>query len=219
MSAIFIGIICGFFVSAGVGPINITAMSKAIRESFTNGLMVGIGAAFLDMIYSGIASLGISSIFDYPIVKLLFQILGIPLLFYLGIKSLHYKPPLPQNGNSIKTGKYHNSILIGMSIYLANPTFVPLWVGIVGIIHSRSLMGNSFAENLLFAGGVAIGTLLWFYLLLRVFLKWQILSKPKVVKGISQFSGVALIGFGIYMGYKLVLDILSHSDYMKGLFF
>jgi L-lysine exporter family protein LysE/ArgO len=218
MSAIFIGIISGFLVSAGVGPINITAMSKAIRESFLHGLMVGIGAAFLDMIYAGIASLGLSSIFDYPIVKLIFQLIGIPLLFYLGIKSLHYKAPV-LNGAPVKNGKYHNSILVGMSIYLANPTFLPLWVGIVGIIHTRALMGNTFAENIIFAGGVAVGTVLWFYVLLKFLQKWQIFSKPKVIKGISQFSGVALIGFGIYMGYKLILDILSHSDYLKGLFF
>jgi L-lysine exporter family protein LysE/ArgO len=219
MSAIIIGVICGFLVSAGVGPINITAMSKAIRESFLHGLMVGIGAAFLDMIYAGIASLGLSSIFDYPVVKLLFQLIGIPLLFYLGIKSLHYKAPLLNNGNTVKNGKYHNSLLVGMSIYLANPTFLPLWVGIVGIIHTRALMGNTFIENLVFAGGVAIGTILWFYVLLKFLQKRQVFSKPKVVKGISQFSGVALIGFGLYMGYKLILDILSHSDYLKGLFF
>jgi L-lysine exporter family protein LysE/ArgO len=219
MSALFIGIICGFLVSAGVGPINITAMSKAIRESFLHGLMVGIGAAFLDMVYAGIASLGLSSIFDYPIVKLIFQLVGIPLLFYLGIKSLHYKAPSLNNGTSIKNGRYHNSILVGMSIYLANPTFLPLWVGIVGIVHARRLMGNTYVENLVFAGGVAIGTVLWFYVLLKFLQKWQILSKPKVIKGISQFSGLALLGFGIYMCYQLIMDIVSHSEYLKGLFF
>jgi L-lysine exporter family protein LysE/ArgO len=220
MSAIFVGIIAGFLVSAGVGPINIMAMSKSVRESFLHGLMIGIGAAIMDMVYAGIASLGLSSIFDYPVVKLIFQFLGIPLLFYLGIKSFFYIPP-KVNGttNNYKNGKYHNSILIGISLYLANPTFLPLWVGIVGIIHTRMFLQNTFADNTIFALGVLVGTVLWFYVLLKFFLRWQIFSHPKTIKKISYISGVLLLGFGVYMGYKLILDILNQSDYLKGIFF
>jgi threonine/homoserine/homoserine lactone efflux protein len=220
MSAIIVGIIAGFLVSAGVGPINIMAMSKSVRESFLHGLMIGIGAAIMDMVYAGIASLGLSSIFDYQIVKLIFQFLGIPLLFYLGIKSFHYIPPkVNVNTNNFKNVKYHNSILIGMSLYLANPTFLPLWVGIVGIIHSRMLMENTFADNIIFAVGVLLGTIAWFYVLLKFFLRWQIFSHPKTIRRISHISGILLLGFGVYMGYKLVLDIINQSDYLKGIFF
>ena len=220
MSAIIVGIIAGFLVSAGVGPINIMAMSKSVREFFLHGLMIGLGAAIMDMVYAGIASLGLSSIFDYPIVKLIFQFLGIPLLFYLGVKSFHYIPPkVNGNNNNFKNVKYHNSILIGISLYLANPTFLPLWVGIVGIIHSRMFMENTFNDNIVFAIGVLLGTVLWFYVLLKFFLRWQIFSHPKTIKKISQISGVFLLGFGVFMGYKLIVDIINQSAYLKGIFF
>jgi threonine/homoserine/homoserine lactone efflux protein len=219
ISALIIGASIGFFIQAGIGPTNIAAMSKSIRESFHSGLLVGVGGAFMEMIYAGIASLGLSSFFEFPLVKLVFQLLGIPILFYLGFKSLHFKPPLVNNGNNNGKNKYHSSLIVGTSIYLTNPTFLPLWVWIVGIIKSHNLVGVTFAENLFFSIGVAIGTVLWFYLLLKFFQKWQIFSKPHIVKKISQFSGLALFGFGFWMAYKLVQDILNHSDYLKGILF
>jgi threonine/homoserine/homoserine lactone efflux protein len=218
MSALIVGVVLGFFIQAGIGPTNIAAMSKSIRESFHSGLLVGIGGAFMEMIYAGAASLGLSSFFEFPVVKFGFQILGVPLLFYLGFKSLHFKPPVLNNGNNnLKNIKYHSSFFIGASIYLSNPTFLPLWVGIVGIIHSRQILGSTFWENSIFAVGVALGTMLWFYCLLKFFQKWQIFSKPHIVKRISEFSGLALFGFGIYMAYKLIVDISSQAEYLKGL--
>jgi threonine/homoserine/homoserine lactone efflux protein len=218
ISALIVGTVIGFFIQAGIGPTNITAMSKSLRESFHSGLLVGIGGAFMEMIYAGIASFGLSSFFDYPIVKILFQVLGIPLLIYLGIKSFHFKAPVVNNGNNnVKNIKYHNSFFIGGSIYLSNPTFLPLWVGIVGIIHSRQILGSTFSESTLFAAGVAVGTTLWFYCLLKFFQKWQLFSKPHIVKKISEFSGFALFGFAAYMVYKLIMDVCSQADYLKGL--
>ena len=83
-----VGIVAGFIVSAGVGPIGLTAMTKSLEESFLSGFLVGVGAAVLDMFYSAIAAFGLSTFLDYPIVSLIFQVFGIPLLIYLGIRSL-----------------------------------------------------------------------------------------------------------------------------------
>lgn len=210
---LIIGIVAGFIVSAGVGPLGLTAMTKSLEESFLSGFLVGVGAAFLDMVYSAIASFGISTFLDFPIVSLIFQIIGIPLLIYLGVRSLKYMPILPDSKLHIRTIKYHNSLLIGMSIYLANPTFLPLWVGIVGILHSRNLLGSTAIENSSFALGVAIGTLVWFYILLKFVKKWDLLSKPKIVKKVFFFSGLVLLGFAGFMIYKLLIEITHNSTF------
>jgi len=208
-----IGTIAGFIVSAGVGPIGLTAMTKSLEESFLSGFLVGVGAAFLDMVYSAIACFGISTFLDYPIVSLIFQVIGIPLLIYLGVRSLKYMPILPDSKMHIRNIKYHNSVLIGMSIYLANPTFLPLWVGIVGVLHARNLLGSTSFENTFFAIGVAIGTLVWFYILLKFVKKWDLLSKPKIIKKVFFFSGLVLLGFAGYMIYKLLIEITQNSTF------
>lgn len=208
-----LGTIAGFIVSAGVGPIGLTAMTKSLEESFLSGFLVGVGAAFLDMIYSAIAAFGLSTFLDYPIVSLIFQILGIPLLIYLGIRSLRYMPILPDSKTKIKNIKYHNSVLIGMSIYLANPTFLPLWVGIVGILHARAFLGSTFTENSIFALGVAFGTLVWFYLILKLIKKWNLLTKPEIIKKVFFFSGLVLLSFAVYMIYKLALELTYNSTF------
>jgi threonine/homoserine/homoserine lactone efflux protein len=213
-----IGTVAGFIVSAGVGPIGLTAMTKSLEESFLSGFLVGVGAAFLDMFYSAIASFGISTFLDYPIVSLLFQVFGIPLLIYLAIRSLRYMPIVPEKTAAIKNIKYHNSVLIGMSIYLANPTFLPLWVGLVGILHARNLLGSTAPENALFAIGVAFGTLIWFYISLKFIKKWDLLSNPKIVKKVFFVSGLVLLGFAAFMTYKLVVELTHNSTFIHKYF-
>jgi threonine/homoserine/homoserine lactone efflux protein len=213
-----IGTIAGFIVSAGVGPIGLTAMTKSLEESFLSGFLVGVGAAVLDMFYSAIASFGLSTFLDYPVVSLIFQIFGIPLLIYLGVRSLKYMPILPEKRTKIKNIKYHNSILIGMSIYLANPTFLPLWVGIVGILHSRTLLGSTALENTFFAVGVAFGTLVWFYISLKFIKRWDLLSKPKIVQKIFFVSGLVLLGFAGFMSYKLIVELTHNSTFIHKYF-
>lgn len=204
-----LGLLAGFFVSSGVGPLGITAITKSLEESFLSGFFVGVGVAVLDMVYSAIALFGLSSFFEYYFVKLAFQVLGVPLLVFLAIKSFKYKPvDLNDANRKLPKVKYQNSILIGISIYLANPTFLPLWVGIVGILHSRELLHSGSQENYSFIVGVGLGTLLWFYVSLKVIQRFNLLAKPVVIKKVFFVSGIVLLFFALYLLYKLIIYLL-----------
>ena len=48
-----IGIIAGIVSSLGFGPVSITAIAKSLSENFRSGLMVGIGAALMDLFIQG----------------------------------------------------------------------------------------------------------------------------------------------------------------------
>ena len=203
-----LGLLAGFFVSSGVGPLGITAITKSLEESFMSGFFVGVGVAVLDMVYSAIALFGFSSFFDYNFIKLAFQILGIPLLVFLAIKSFRYKPALNAADKKITKIKYRNSILIGISIYLANPTFLPLWIWITGILHSRELMNATYQENCSFILGVGLGTLLWFYASLKIIRRWNLFAKPAVINKVFFVSGIALSFFALYLFYKLIMELM-----------
>jgi threonine/homoserine/homoserine lactone efflux protein len=160
------------------------------------------------MLYSAIVLFGLSSFFDYHFVKLAFQILGIPLLVFLAVKSFKYQPvDLTDTNRKLPKIKYRNSVLIGISIYLANPTFLPLWVGIIGILHARKLLALGYQENYSFILGVGLGTLLWFYISLKAIKKFSLLAKPAVIKKVFFVSGIVLSFFALYLLYKLIIEL------------
>jgi len=210
MIALVTGFVFGFLTSMGVGPINIMAMSKALRQGFAHGFSVGLGAALMDFVYAGVGVFGLSPLVDYEPVRIAFKVISIPLLIYLGIKAIQHKfesSPYA-NQNARNNGGKHSSFLVGISLYVANPTFLPFWIGVAGIVHSHKLVQTTLVDNLLFSIGVGIGTAIWFYVLLRFICMKHIQLKPKLLNAISKVSGVLLIFFGCYLGYKFaVTDI------------
>ncbi len=211
MIALVTGFVLGFLTSMGVGPVNITAMSKALRQGFAHGFSVGLGAAAMDLVYAAVGVFGLSPLVDYEPVRMAFKVISIPLLIYLGVKALQHRfessPYTSQNARN--NGRKHSSFLMGLFLYVANPTFLPFWIGVAGIVHSHKLVQTTLVDNSLFSVGVGIGTAIWFYVLLRFICMKHIQLKPALLNAISKVSGVLLIVFGCYLGYKFVVTDIS----------
>ncbi len=47
---LILGIIIGFITNLGVGPINAAVMLHGLRERFSRGMAVGVGASFMDTV-------------------------------------------------------------------------------------------------------------------------------------------------------------------------
>ncbi len=61
---------------------------------------------------------------------------------------------------------------------------------------------NPVVLSLLFAGGVAIGSIIWLILLARLVLKYKTKLKVEILSKIMQLLGVFLLLVGLYLGYK-----------------
>jgi len=225
--ALILGAIIGFLTNAPVGPINAAVMTHGLSERFSRGMAIGVGAALMDFIYCAAAMFGISFLSDEPIVNVIFQIAGFAVLIFFGIKSLRIKRDYTEiqsvQSKAEKQAlqveqriynveekvhlklKLQGPFFLGILIYLANPSFLPYWLGVSGILQKYHLLVPTQTNNFSFALGVGVGSAGWFYLILYLLLSGKITLKPTVINGIYKFSGVALLGFGTYVGYRLLV--------------
>ncbi len=211
--ALFLGILIGFLTNVPIGPINAAVVTRGLREHFSSGMAVGVGAAFMDFIYCAAAMYGISFVSDEPWVNASVQIAGFVILLLFGIKSLRTHTDM--NEMQSKGQKVQKRVeqkfglpgpfFLGVLIYLSNPSFFPYWLGVSALLQKYHLLLPTHVNNLTFALGVGSGSALWFYLVLHFILSSKFVMKPSILNGIYKFSGVALLGFAAYLGYRLVM--------------
>src|ERR1035437_2499766 len=146
--ALILGSLIGFATNIPVGPINAAVVMGGIRERFQHGMAIGVGAAFMDALYCTAAMFGVSLLSDNPALSIIFELLAFALMLALGIKSLRTKKTLDDLAVAEKkieakvTGKFglHGPFLLGVLLYLANPTFLPYWLGVSGLLQRYGLL-------------------------------------------------------------------------------
>src|SRR5271154_3471468 len=80
------GLVFGFLLSIPVGPVNLTIMNEGAREGFARGVVIGLGASSMEVIYCAIAFTGFASFFDGGLVKALMEVVSFVFMLGLGIK-------------------------------------------------------------------------------------------------------------------------------------
>ena len=82
------GFLSGMLLSIPVGPVNLTIINEGTRRGFLRALLVGLGAATMDVIYCTIAFTGFSSFFKIRIIKTLMEVFTFVFMLFLGVKFL-----------------------------------------------------------------------------------------------------------------------------------
>jgi threonine/homoserine/homoserine lactone efflux protein len=85
------GFISGLLLSMPVGPVNLTIINEGARRGFKWALLIGLGAATMDVIYCTIAFTGFSSFFKIRIIKTSMEVFTFVFMLFLGIKFLSAK--------------------------------------------------------------------------------------------------------------------------------
>ena len=60
--ALIRGIIVGFIGGIPVGPVNAAVIDTAMRKCIRRAIAIGVGGAFVDFVYSQIATMGLGSL-------------------------------------------------------------------------------------------------------------------------------------------------------------
>ncbi len=209
MIASLIGFVVGLLTTMPIGPINVTVLTKGMRESFAHGISIAVGAALMDFVYSLAAMYGLFAILQAPLVSRVFQCVGILLLITFGVQNIRSKLTKIDNGYKLPLKReLHNNFWIGVFLYLSNPTFIGMWLTIAGSVHAYHIISRG-SDNLFFATGVGLGAFSWYYIMLRYFHNRKDFMKPGTLHKISVFSGIALLGFGCYLCFELIVSLLS----------
>jgi threonine/homoserine/homoserine lactone efflux protein len=223
--SLLIGTVIGIILAMPPGPIAMANIKLGLEKSRKDCVQFSLGTALMDLLYCLIAIFAASAIesaiseyfISNPFLSLFFQFIVVSGLIFFGFKQVRTRKEEIESFRSTKSSKLPTFLLnlknkgplfLGISLAftnLANPTFIPSLTLMSAWVHKFELFQDLIAENLSFSLGFGIGNFIWLY-----FLSWIVmrnrhkLSEVSILR-IKQFAGVTFIGFGGFIGYRIVM--------------
>ena len=188
------GLIIGFAMAVPIGPVGVMCIRKTLAEGHSRGLIVGLGAATVDALYSSIAAFGLTFVSDAIASQHFWvRLVGGGLLLFLGIRTFRAKRKdntIPFEGKGL-LGSYISAFLLA----LTNPVTIFAFVAVFaafGLGHKLSIISASILVL-----GVVIGSCLWFLILGVVARFFRKKLKSGGLTWVNRIAGVLLILSGI----------------------
>ena len=199
---ILVGLAVGFLAAIPLGPVNVYVISQTLKRGFLHGFASGLTTSILDGVYCLIALVGISQITD-PMMKYLIpmKVLASFVLILLSARlycqgKTFTRPATPQDIPPLSAKPILGVILL----YISNPTIYIFWLGVAGATtaHPWTHMSNSGWRPIVFSLACALGSVLWYFILIRFVSKHHLQFQPKTFKRIFIGLALMLLGFAIY---------------------
>ena len=214
------------FSSIPVGPVNLTIINEGAQRGFKWAMLIGLGAATMEVVYSAIAFTGFSSFFDSHLVATLMKILTFVFLLVLGVKFLMAKKVAATTQLGSKAEQLegrieeklhpHSAFAIGLVRVMGNIGVLATWLVIAAYLMSHEAffsdqywVDDTFAAKAACISGVALGTLTWFFGLSFGISRTQGKISEKALLRMQHFSGICLIVLAIFDGIRMVWH-MSH---------
>jgi L-lysine exporter family protein LysE/ArgO len=208
MSVFLSYIFLGLSLAAPIGPVNAAQLDKGIKGGFLHAWFVGLGAMVVDVLYMMLVYLGVVQFLEAPFMKTFLWLFGFFVLTYTGIESLIGAGKLELNqkrGNETLA----KSFMSGFFMSLSNPLTILFWLGIYGSVLANTATTYGFNQLLLYSGAIILGVLLWDITMAGIASSFRNFLNTKILIIISVLSGLSLIGFGLYFGYKAFLLLFT----------
>jgi threonine/homoserine/homoserine lactone efflux protein len=184
------GLVIGFAMAVPIGPIGILCIRKTLAEGRSRGMVIGIGAATADMLYSSIAAFGLTFVSNTLFnQRVWMKLVGGALLLFLGIKTFRAQPRDPQL--HFKAGGVLGSYLSTVLLTLTNPLTIFAFIAVFATFGLNKDLGVFSASALV--GGVFTGSFLWFLTLstgVKFFRKR--LNVPRL-QWVNKIAGILII--------------------------
>lgn len=195
------GIVIGFAMALPVGPIGIMCIRKTLTEGRVHGLVIGLGAATADMVYSCIAAFGLTMITDIlDSQKFWIRLVGGTLILFLGAKIFRAKPTDPKV--PVKNPGMLGSYLYTFFLTLTNPLTIFAFIGVFAALGLGS--GLSIFSAIALVLGVFIGSSLWFIALSSGFTLFRHKFKLNGLVWVNRIAG----GLIIISGFIALISLL-----------
>jgi len=188
------GLIIGFAMAVPIGPIGVMCIRKTLAEGHTRGLIIGLGAASADSLYSSIAAFGLTFISDVIATQHFWlRLIGGGLLLFLGIRTLGAKrkvPAIPSDNKGML-----RSFASAFFLALTNPVTIFAFVAVFAAFGLGYRLSISSACILVV--GVFTGSCLWFLSLGYVATLFREKLDAEGLTWVNRISGVLIILSGI----------------------
>ncbi len=195
------GLIIGFAMAVPIGPIGIMCIRKTLAEGHSRGMIIGLGAATADSLYSCIAVFGLTFISDMVATQHFWvSLVGGGLLLFLGIRTFRAKrkdPIIPFDKKGL-LGSYISAFLLA----LTNPVTIFAFVAVFaafGLGHRLNIVSACILVL-----GVFIGSCVWFLTLGYVATLFRKRLDSTGLKWVNRISGALIILSGIIALVSLI---------------
>ena len=216
------------FSSIPVGPVNLTIINEGAQRGFKWAMLIGLGAATMEVIYCSIAFAGFSSFFDRHLVEAVMKVFTFVFILFLGTRFLAAKKiaATTQFGSKAEQlegrieGKLHpqSAFAIGFVRVMGNIGVLATWLVIAAYLMSHEAyfsddywVADSFAAKTACVIGVTLGSTTWFCSLSFGISRAQGRIGEKTLLKMQHFSGLCLIALGIFDGARMAWQLSHHK--------
>ncbi len=189
------GILIGLAIAAPVGPINVLCIRRILADGRAIGFASGLGAAVADGTYGAIAAFGLTAVSGLLVnCQVWLRIVGGVFLLYLGVRTFLAKPAEPSNAS--RTTRLLGAFASTYLLTLTNPLTILFFAAIFAGLGVGAGDG-SYGSAASLAGGVLLGSMLWWVGLTVVVGAVRERFTPTARVWVNRASGCLIGGFGI----------------------
>jgi putative LysE/RhtB family amino acid efflux pump len=197
MSLVFFaakGFALGFAIAAPLGPIGTLCINRTLQRGFWAGLAGGLGTAFADSFYAGLAAAGFAAFAAFLAgIDVPMRLVGGLAMLWIGYRGLTPKPPRP----AAEVGAADLLGTIGATFLLTvtNPTTIlsfALFFAGLGLAEA-----NDGLASALVVIGVFMGSLAWWAILAGTIALIRHRLPDRFVLWIARGSGGVIMLFGV----------------------
>ena len=207
ITAIYEGILLGIFLAFSIGPAFFALINTGISYGFRSGAALAFGIFFSDLFFASITVLlvhyGMSDLMTDPKHQSFLGLVGgIVLIVYGSVHFINKNVKVDEeNKLEIKTPKAYLLLIKGFFLNMFNPVVWIFWIATTTAISSKYEF-QMYKILIFFASvlGVVLGTDL-----LKTFVANKIkkMLNARMMLNVRYVSGALLIGFGLYLIYKV----------------
>lgn len=215
------GFIAGLLLSMPVGPVNLTILNMASRRGAGAGILVGLGASSMELIYCAIAFTGFSQFFEVKMIKTLMEVFTFAFLLFIGAKFLraqNLNAPTEFGAATHKLSarvdlkfKPESAYMTGFVRVLGNFGVLLFWIVLAATFLAHDLVANTLAAKGACIAGVALGTNAWFCTLsFTASRRCGQFSEPALLR-MERFSGICLLVVAFIQGIHIAWQLARHQ--------
>jgi threonine/homoserine/homoserine lactone efflux protein len=221
------GFVSGLLLSMPVGPVNLTIINGGAQRGFKYAMLIGLGAATMDVIYCTIAFTSFSSFFGIRIVKTSMEVFTFVFMLFLGVKFLSAKTVIAPTQLGAAASRIekrideklhpHSAFMTGLVRVMGNLGVLLFWIVAALYFMSHDAWFTSYewvedtiAAKAAFITGVALGANLWFFGVSWLSSRGQGRLSEQTLLRMEHFSGICLLALGLINGAHIAWQLARH---------
>ena len=195
-SLVLRGFVLGFAIAASPGPIFFLCLRRTLVRGWLNGVVSGLGVATADGFYAALAAFGIGAVTSVLVgERRWLALIGGAVLVALGLRTVLDRPNAdeavaPSSGSGLAW-----AYMSTLGLTITNPATIISFAAMVAALGIG--IGGGYLRPAVVVLGVLLGSATWWCVLAALAAGLRTRVTPRVVRGISTFSGLAIVALGV----------------------